>query len=156
MPLPPATTLTAGAILTLALPDDVTATIPCDPEFTNESKSPLPTAKAAFPESVTVLPDVDATVPTLWWVVTSYTVIPAATQGKAVAKFSVLLAVVVAALLTAVGPLMMADSPTLIDIGPANASVSPPPTGLTAFCVKVAVVAVVEATVPTTVPVVWS
>jgi len=86
----------------------------------------------------------------------SNTLMPAATHGDANVKLSVLLEVEVEAAAVADGPLRVADSPTLIEIGPVKASVSPAPTALAAFCVKVAVVAVVEATVPTAAPVVWS
>ena len=81
---------------------------------------------------------------------------PDVTPDKVDAKFSVLLEVVVEALVTAVAPPMIVDSPTLIDIGPAKASVSPLPTGLAASATKVIAFVVVEETVPMIAPVVSS
>src|ERR1700686_2263230 len=146
--------LTAGAVLTLALPDDVWATIPWEPELRNDNVSPPVTGLAAFPVNVTVVPDVVATVPTSWRVAISKTVMPAATHGNADVKLSVLLEVEAAA--TPDGPSSVADSPTLFNTGSVNARASPAPTGLRAVCVKVAGVAVVADTVPMIVPVVWS
>ena len=103
--------------------------------------SPLATALFAFAVSVTVVPTVEDTVPTVWPVVTSKTAMPGSTHAGVTAKFSVGLEVGVAALAVSVSR---------------NDSASLPATGLAALAVKVIVVPVVEDTVPMVLPLVVS
>ena len=71
MPEPPESMFTPPPVVTLALPELVDAKIPVEDEVKNDSKSPLPTALAAFVVSVTVVPVVDSTVPMVLPIVAS-------------------------------------------------------------------------------------